>query len=184
MASPAQHPRITHDKLLGVDPGGPGRLRCVRDWAPGWCELSAWLGLIILVGLPLPAPATLGEDTTSTARDSAAMNASLQVSQAARYTIHELRTPAGTIVRQYASPSGSVFAVAWEGPLMPDLRQTLGRYFDRYAAAAASAQPGRRQVSIREPDFVVQASGQMRAFHGKAYLPQLLPQGVRADELQ
>jgi hypothetical protein len=77
-----------------------------------------------------------------------------------------------------------VFAVAWQGALMPDLRQTLGRYFDRYTAAASEKRAGRRQVAVRDSDLVVQSSGHMRSFSGRAYLPKLLPQGVTLEELR
>lgn len=183
METPPQWLRITHDNPNTPEPVLTDAMR-LRHHASAICGLSKWLSLIILVGFPLPAMPALGEDTTSIARDSAAMGATLQISETEHYSVHELRTPAGTTVRQYAVPSGSVFAITWEGPLVPDLRQILGRYFARYAATAATAQSGRRQVSVREPDFVVEASGQMRAFYGKAHLPQLLPHGVRADELQ
>jgi hypothetical protein len=36
------------------------------------------------------------------------------------------RRPEGTSVRRYVSPAGKVVAVAWKGPVMPDLRQVLG----------------------------------------------------------
>lgn len=112
------------------------------------------------------------------------MKASLRTVPAGTYAIHEIQTPAGTTVREYVSRQGMVFAIAWRGPLMPDLRQALGRYFDRYAAAASAKRAGRRPVAIRESDLVVQSGGHMRSFSGRAYLPQLLPQGVTLEELQ
>ncbi len=161
-----------------------GRRQRAHRSAASLCGFLACVCLTCLLGLPLRAAATLGEDSTSTASDRAAMDASLQISQTARYHVHELQTPAGTIVRQYVLPTGTVFAITWTGPVLPDLRQTLGRYFDRYAAAVVAMSPGSRQVSVQESDFVVQSTGQMRAFRGKAYLPQALPQDVRAEELQ
>ena len=112
------------------------------------------------------------------------MKASLRTVPASTYTIHEIQTPAGTTVREYVSRQGMVFAVAWQGPLMPDLRQALGQYFDRYAAAASARRPGRRPVAVRESDLVVQSGGRMRSFYGRAYLPKLVPEAVTLEELQ
>ena len=66
---------------------------------------------------------------------------------------------------------------------MPDLRQVLGSYFDRYVEAAAQRK-ARGPVTIEQPGLVVQSSGHMRAFVGKAYIPEALPPGVSADSIQ
>jgi hypothetical protein len=142
------------------------------------------LGVLLLFALPLTAAATLGEVSTSTEADRASMKASIRTVPATNYTVHQIQAPSGTTVREYVSQDGMVFAVAWQGPLMPDLRQTLGRYFDRYTAAASEKRAGRRQVAVRDSDLVVQSSGHMRSFSGRAYLPQLLPQGVTLEELR
>jgi hypothetical protein len=103
---------------------------------------------------------------------------------AVKHTVHEIQTPSGTIVREYVSSAGTVFAVAWQGPVMPDLRQALGIYFDRYIKAVSGEHAGHRRRAIREPDLVVQSNGHMRSFSGRAYLPQLLPQGVSVEEIR
>ena len=74
--------------------------------------------------------------------------------------------------------------VAWSGPVPPNLRQTLGRYFDPFAAAAGARRTGRRHLQIRTGGLVVQAGGHMRAFAGRAYLPQGVPNGVDIGELR
>jgi hypothetical protein len=112
------------------------------------------------------------------------MNGTLQLLPAAKYTVHEIQTPSGTTIREYVAPAGTVFAVAWQGPAMPDLRLALGKYFDRYIAAVAGKQTGHRQTEVREADLVVQSSGHMRSFSGRAFLPQLLPQGVAVEEIR
>jgi hypothetical protein len=43
---------------------------------------------------------------------------------------------------------------------------------------------GRGPVQIQQPGLVVQVSGHMRAFLGKAYVPQMLPAGVRAEDIR
>ena len=52
--------------------------------------------------------------------------------------------PSGTTVREYVSSNGTVFAVAWQGPWLPDLRQMLGPYFDDYQRALQSTTGKRR----------------------------------------
>jgi hypothetical protein len=139
----------------------------------------------VFVFLPIPASAALGEASTSTEADRISMKASMRMVRAAKYTVHEIQTPSGTTLREYVSAAGSVFAVAWQGPVMPDLRQALGAYFDRYTASARAAKhASRRHIAVRESDFVVQSSGHMRAFSGRAYVPQLMPQGVAVEEIR
>ncbi|HVY05296.1 MAG TPA: DUF2844 domain-containing protein [Burkholderiales bacterium] len=134
------------------------------------------------LALPCAAHATLGEDVQSIASDSASMNATATPTQAAKYAVHEIRAASGTLVREFVSQTGKVFAIAWQGPVMPDLRQILGSYFDRYERAAKSGD--RRNRGVNDPDLVVQSRGHMRAFTGMAYLPQLMPAGVSVDEIQ
>jgi len=134
--------------------------------------------------VPLPAVAALGGDEPTVQADQAQIRGTLRVSRTARFSVHEIQAPSGTAVREYVSPAGKVFGVAWQGPAMPDLRQVLGEHFDRYVELVRSRRTGRGPVSIEEPGLVVQSSGHMRAFVGKAYVPGLLPQGVAAEEIK
>jgi hypothetical protein len=91
------------------------------------------------------------------------------------------------MVREFVSPSGKVFAVAWQGPSIPDLRQVLGTYFAQYAEAAQAAQKkraGHGPLMIRESDLVAELSGHQRAFAGRAYVPQLVPLGMQPDAIR
>ena len=142
----------------------------------------AALGMLILVAAPR-AEATLGGTEASVQVDQAQLEATLQVTPDARLTVHELKT-AGTTVREFVSPGGIVFGVAWQGTTLPDLRQLLGAYFDQYLAAAQSRRTRRAPVLIELPGVVVHSSGHMRAFAGNAYLPQNLPPGVSAEDIR
>jgi hypothetical protein len=139
---------------------------------------------IVVLAIPVCACAALGDNSSSTESDRAAMNGTLQLLPAGKFTVHEIQIPSGTTIREYVAPAGTVFAVAWQGPVMPDLRLALGRYFDRYVAAATGKQTGHRQAEVREADFVVQSSGRMRSFSGRAFLPLLVPQGVAVEEIR
>jgi hypothetical protein len=68
--------------------------------------------------------------------------------------------------------------------VIPDLRQVLGAHFGRYVAAARDKRVKRTPVVIREPSLVVVTWGHMRAFSGRAYVPEMVPQGVDAEALQ
>lgn len=130
------------------------------------------------------ALAALGGSLGSVLDDQQHMKASLEVRGTDTYTVHEMKAPVGTTVREFVSPDGRVFGVAWQGPFMPDMRQLLGSYFAHFAAAAKAQREshvGRHPLNIQEPGLVVQTAGHMRAYYGRAYDPELLPMGVSAD---
>src|SRR5215472_15112495 len=136
--------------------------------------------------LNLPAFAVLGGDVLSLRDDQVHMNASLRSTPMPAYTIHELRTPGGMVVREFASSSGRIFAVSWQGPSPPDLRQLLGSHFEDFQQAV-EAQGARRThgpLSIERNGLVVQVGGHMRSYAGHAYLPDQAPPGVRVDDLR
>jgi hypothetical protein len=133
---------------------------------------------------PRAAHAALGAPYASIATDQARLKASIKVTPRSSYEVHELTLASGTSVREYVTNGGAVFAVAWNGPTMPNLRQTLGDYFANYTAAASAAHGGHNHLTVRQDGLVIQAGGHMRAFTGRAYLPQFIPAGVSIDELR
>lgn len=137
-----------------------------------------------LLALPLSAHATLGGDAGTAAADQVSMKAAMRTTIGAKFTVQEMTLPTGTTVREYITPQGQVFAVAWKGPFKPDLRQLMGTYFDRYVEAAQTGRGGHSASRIALPDLVVHSMGHMRAFAGHAYLPAMLPSGVTESELQ
>ena len=133
----------------------------------------------------LPALATLGEDVSTVENDRVQMKAQLRTTTSvAGYTVHEIQDSAGTNVREYVAASGKVFAVAWNGPLLPNFRQALGKYFDAYNSGASSPRVGRRHLTIQGADLVVHSNGRMRAFYGNAYVPSLLPANFSVDDIK
>jgi Protein of unknown function (DUF2844) len=132
---------------------------------------------------PCIAAAALGEVEASVQSDAAQLRGSIKVTEHASYRLHEIQLPSGTLVREFVGSGGKVFAVAWNGPTVPNLRQTLGQYFDNYVAAAKAKHAGHHQLQIQQSDLVVQAGGHMRAFSGRAYLPQSVPAGVSIGDL-
>ena len=148
-----------------------------------WGQTPWGLSPLLLLMATL-AHAGLGGQADSIEADRVAMKATtLRQVSAAQYTVHEITTPAGVQVREYLAPNGVVFAVAWNGPRIPDLKQLLGSYFGTFKTAA-SAPHGRGPLHIERPDLVVHSGGHMRAFVGQAYAPLLLPPGVSVADLR
>jgi Protein of unknown function (DUF2844) len=113
------------------------------------------------------------------------MNAQIAILPAASYSIHEMRTPSGVVVREFVSPAGQVFGVSWQGPQIPDLRQLLGEHFDEYMQAAQSSQRVRRHsVQIETGDLVFESGGHMKFLVGRAYLRSKLPDGASPDAIR
>lgn len=132
----------------------------------------------------LPAFGVLGGDASSIASDQAHLKASVRVIVRSSYSVHEMLTPTGTTVRQFVSPSGTVFGVSWQG-FAPDLQQLLGEHFQEYLAAV-DREPSRRRrgVHIDTGDLVLDSGGHMRFVVGRAFLRSQLPSGVSADVVQ
>ena len=80
--------------------------------------------------------------------------------------------------------TGQVFAVAWHGPFMPDLKQVLGAHFDTFVETAGTQRHSRGNVLVSKPEVVIHSGGHMRAFSGLAYLPGQVPQGVRLEDIR
>jgi hypothetical protein len=138
--------------------------------------------LLAAGGAAAPALAALGGDATSVEADRAVMRGALHVTTSAQYTVHEIETPAGVFVREYVA-DGRVFAVSWHGHGRPDLRQVLGSYYVPFAQAAGTPTRNHSHLSVATPQVVVQSSGHLRAFNGRAWAPALLPAGFPVDTL-
>jgi hypothetical protein len=145
------------------------------------------IALLIIYGSPFPAFATLGGSLESVQADRAHFKANAKITDGVGYTVHELRTPTDIVVREYVSPGGRVFGVTWRGPFIPDMQQLLGGYFQQYVLAAKAERErhiGRAPLNIQQPGLVVQTGGHMRAYFGRAYNPELLPEGANPDDVR
>jgi hypothetical protein len=151
-------------------------------------RLAGFGVLILILILPATVLAALGGDAASVDADRVRMQGALmRIVRSDTYALHEMRSASGTMVREYVSTSGTVFAVVWQGPWLPDLRQVLGTHFDQYQTAMRTAQRARKargSVLIDGPDLVVQASGHPRSFFGRVYVPALMPQGIQVESIR
>jgi hypothetical protein len=144
-------------------------------------------GILIVLTLPFPLFASLGGEASSVAADQAKMQGTLRTTSGDSYNIQEIQTSTGVTVKEYVSSAGKVFAVTWQGPFHPDLRQVLGPYFEEYAQAVEAQRASRRgrgPLLIQQSGLVVQISGHLRSVLGKAYVPQMIPAGVQAEEIR
>ena len=142
--------------------------------------------LVLIVFATQQAQAALGESIDSVAIDQKAISAVRRAMKTSTgYTVHEIRSETMTI-REYVSPSGVVFGIAWNGLTHPDLTPLLGSYTDEYQKAISHAhrQPGRRHVTVKTDSVIVEKWGHMRNLQGRAYAPALIPQGVSVDEIK
>jgi hypothetical protein len=148
----------------------------VRNWVLAGTVLAAALS-------PCIAGAALGESEASVQADTAQLRAAVKVTAHANYRLHEATLPSGTKLREFVGPDGKVFAVAWNGPTVPNLRQCFGRYFEPFVSAARAQRSGHSHLRVRTGDLVVESGGHMRAFAGRAYLTDAVPSGVDLGDL-
>jgi hypothetical protein len=134
--------------------------------------------------LPQCARAALGGSADSIESDRISMKALTRPVSTGALRKQELQLPSGTLVDEYLGSDGLVYAVTWQGPRMPDLQQILGDYFANYQTAAHQPVVRRRLVRVNSPDLVIESSGRMRAFSGRAWVPAMLPSGVTPADIQ
>jgi Protein of unknown function (DUF2844) len=146
------------------------------------CSLS--LAFLLIQGLPQSARAALGGSADSIESDRVSMKGLTRPTPAGALQKQELQLPSGTVVTEYLGSTGAVYAITWHGPTLPNLRQLLGSYFVNYRAAARQPVVRHRLVRLDSPDIVIESSGKMRAFVGRAWVPALLPSGVTAADIQ
>ena len=150
------------------------------------------VGTIALVMLLVPvlAPplwAALGQPAATVERDRVMMKGQRQSRSGAGYSIETI-TVAGMQIKEYVSADGVVFAVAWKGTGVPDLKVLLGEYFEEYREGLRAARS--RTPRVREPfrmksdRFVIERAGHSRSLLGRAYLPTHLPPGFIPEDIE
>jgi hypothetical protein len=145
------------------------------------------LGLLVAaLGTAQTAQATLGESADSLISDRKELS-TMRSATIVRdtFTIQEISSDSVT-VREYLSPSGVVFGIAWNGLIHPDLTPLLGPYNEEYRKSLrqTTRKPGRRSSRVKTDRIVVEKWGHMRNLQGRAYVPSLLPPGVTVDEIK
>src|SRR5258708_36464889 len=83
------------------------------------------MGALVVALVPRLASAALGEPESSITGEVQHLKGSIKSVLRSNYRVHEIQLPSGTVLREFAAIGGNVFAVAWSGPAIPDLRQAL-----------------------------------------------------------
>lgn len=142
---------------------------------------TAFTFLLVWVLGAAPAWAVLGEYESSISLDQQVMRGEVRAMARQGYSVHQITGADRSVVREYVSPDGRVFGIAWQGPTMPNLQQLLGSYYAQWQQAGQSRTRQRGPRVLRTDQLVVESGGHMRAFHGRAYLPGLLPKNLSAE---
>lgn len=132
------------------------------------------------------ARAGLGDGTQGVFDDAKILHGVVHAVSYPLFDIHEINAASGLRVREYANRDGIVFAVTWAGAVQPDLQQLLQGSFAEYnQLRSALTRPGlRRVLRIVAADLVVETSGHLRAYSGRAYLPAFIPAGASVADLR
>ena len=148
--------------------------------------ISGCLVIVVALASSQWAHAALGGRTDTITVDRKALQAVHRTTTTHKgYTVEEVVSDA-TAVREYVSPSGVVFGIAWNGYVHPDLTQLLGSYWSEYSASQQKAARifGRKRQHLATDNIVVEKWGHMRNLQGRAYVPSLVPAGVSIDEIK
>ncbi len=139
--------------------------------------------LLILVLAQIPAWAVLGQTEASVTTDQQRMKTEDRVQTFASYKVHQLTTTNGPTVREYVSPQGVVFGVAWQGRFMPNVNQLLGTYVENLQTATADQThiQRRRGITVKTGDFVYSNFCHLQNCTGRAYVPAFVPSSVSAE---
>ncbi|WP_036169239.1 DUF2844 domain-containing protein [Massilia sp. 9096] len=144
----------------------------------------------LLATVSLACHASLGHAPTSfpdTASSQAVRARALAAGSASavNYNVNSTTLTSGTVVREYVGSDGTVFAVSWNGPFIPDLRTLLGDQFQTLTSAAASRpMAGHSQLHIDRADVTIESTGHMRAYAGRAWIKAKLPAGFNVQDIQ
>ena len=150
--------------------------------------------LLSFISFSNSAHAVLGGDAASTAVIGKSLPGVVKMAKRAAvqkattsenlYTVQETDSP-GTIVREFITRDGKVFAVAWQGIVEPDLAVLFGDSYSEYQAEQSKRQPSHERHAVTETThLIVRRSGHLRDRRGTAYIPSLVPDGVNAGDLE
>jgi Protein of unknown function (DUF2844) len=145
---------------------------------------KALILLSALMTAALPGWAALGGSVDTVATDQVKFQAKRAITRMTQYNIHLISRDDGTAIKEYVTADGKVFGVSWSGPTIPDLTQLLGTYNAEFQTTIR-ARPGRRKSGVvHNTDLIVESTGHMRAFYGRAYVNSMLPSGVPAESVK
>lgn len=142
------------------------------------------LALLLLFSQCASTHAALGGAPAELGATQAGRTARVMAAGAGSYRMVETTLASGTVIHEYVTQGGVVFAVSWKGPFLPDLRTLLGKHFDTLTREAARRpKAGHSSVHVERPDVVIVSGGHMRAYAGQAWVAGEFPAGFAADDI-
>jgi len=136
--------------------------------------------LLFLSCSPIPALAALGQSHESIQADMQVLKGKLTTREMPGYSVEEITRGDGAILREFVSPQGQIFGVAWQGMTMPNLNQLLGPSAEAFQQARQGVHR-HGPISVHVGQLVVETGGHMRAFRVRAYRLDLLPSGISEE---
>jgi hypothetical protein len=140
--------------------------------------------LLMLMMASVPAWAALGDDVSSVNSDVQTLGGKHVMVAKVGYNMHQITAPDGSVVNEFVSPAGLVFGVSWNGHFMPNLQQLLGSYMTNLQQGQRTQVVRRRAVTIEGDNFVFSSVGHLRSFHGRAFVPGLVPANLTPEVVQ
>jgi hypothetical protein len=132
----------------------------------------------------VPAWAALGEAESSVDADVQVMGGQHIMKAQVGYKVHQITGADGSVVSEFVSPVGLVFGVSWTGHGVPNLPQLLGNYMTNFQQGKVIQRIPRRAITIQGDNFVFSSVGHLRFFHGRAYVPGLVPPSLTPEVVQ
>ncbi|WP_027804170.1 DUF2844 domain-containing protein [Paraburkholderia caledonica] len=129
-------------------------------------------------------PLMLRAATPQSAPASASSQPAGGLVSAAPYSVRQSIDANGVTIREYVLSANVVFAVTWDGPVRPNMRALLGSYFANYVASGQSGVRGSGPLIEGNDDFRIESAGRLGRFFGRAWVPRLMPAGVRPGDLE
>lgn len=148
--------------------------------------MTALTGCIMWALSPSLAWAVLGQAPTTYPSTTASAFSAPTPAATGPYTMTAVTIDSGVVIKEFTRSDGLVFAVSWRGPVLPDLSTLLGTYFPVLMQANQDARTSGRRGSplgIAKDGLVVQAGGRSPHLFGYAYIPHLVPAGIKIKDV-
>jgi hypothetical protein len=146
--------------------------------------LIAGLALSFFLWMERPVIAVLGESTATVEQDRQKLNATVKRQSLTGYSVHALEARGGS-VREYASPAGIIYGLAWNQKTgLLDMEQLFGSYYAEYSEALTAQPRARRGRRMTTEHLVVERGGRMGAVWGRVWVRPLLPPGLPEEHIR
>jgi len=146
--------------------------------------LLACCGASALAGLgssPLTQPNQGAVQTPKSAKA-----AILTAAATATFTDSTITLDSGTVTHEFVDAQNVVFAISWQGPVLPDFSALFGNYFSAYRVEVERNRAAHRRgapIALKSDALVMSSQGRMGHFSGYAFVPSLVPAGVNIHDV-